>query len=230
MKRSRFQFSLLTLLLLVTIVCLSAALWVMCRNLRETQAENQEFRDRFGYLTISDPKKIHVIRIPNHEEDAWRWRVYLPEGHQYQVCFQVGKIPRGLPADLSSDHSMPLAPGEHTLFASLSSELHGNPVFHVRDFGNRMMGTALVGEKGDWLDDYTGGTLTGVLQGGTSVFETSDNPKILLRLQVSESVASTGQLVGKQGGSKPRSARGVVVWIETIDAPKTSKQKAASTP
>ena len=63
-RRFRLQFSLATLLLLVTVACMAVALWVTARELWTLRAENQQYRNESGYLTISDPKRLHVIQIP----------------------------------------------------------------------------------------------------------------------------------------------------------------------
>lgn len=87
MSKVPLRFSLATLLLLVTIVCLSAALWSSSKELRRARADleavrakTDEYRNELGYPTIEDPSKLHFIRVPLPGPQQWQWRVYVPQG------------------------------------------------------------------------------------------------------------------------------------------------------
>ncbi len=54
MPKVPLRFSLATLLLLATIVCLSAALWSSSRQREDAKEELEERRNELGYLTITD--------------------------------------------------------------------------------------------------------------------------------------------------------------------------------
>jgi hypothetical protein len=97
--RRRLQFSLATLILLVTIAALVVALWTTSQRWKKDVAELQKLRDLVGELTISDPDKVHAIRVPSTGQLKWQWRVYLPAGRQFRLRLITGDVPRaGVPA------------------------------------------------------------------------------------------------------------------------------------
>ncbi len=75
------------MLLLVTIVALGIAQVVRTRRIVRTDARNKELeainaklRAEAGYLEITDPSKVAVLRLTNLDEYTWRWKVWLPPG------------------------------------------------------------------------------------------------------------------------------------------------------
>jgi hypothetical protein len=91
------RFSLLGLFALVTIVALGVSLYLAQTRLAKAEAEVARLRQETGYLTIDDPSQVHVIAVPTGDPHAWRWRVYLPGGHDFGIFAQRGKFaPRGL--------------------------------------------------------------------------------------------------------------------------------------
>jgi hypothetical protein len=92
--RSRFQFSLRTLLLFVLIVALAVTSLVMYRRMADAEKELRTLRDMAGYLTIDDEKLFYAIGLETYEPLTWRWRVHLPAGHKYSWRLESGKIPR----------------------------------------------------------------------------------------------------------------------------------------
>lgn len=87
-KQNRWtSFSLLTILLLLTIVALGIShvriSWQMDENnkaMATMEAELDELRKEAGYLEITDESKVHVVATPTHEDLVWRWKVFVPEG------------------------------------------------------------------------------------------------------------------------------------------------------
>ena len=50
---------------------------------------------RAGILTIDDKSKMHAVYRKTYDEKTWRWRVYLPENHEYWLRVVVNGIPTG---------------------------------------------------------------------------------------------------------------------------------------
>jgi hypothetical protein len=89
----RPKFSLLTLLVLVAIACALIGFYVMGTRLRKAERELQLLRSETGRLTIGDRSKVHVIRVPVDEPNTWRWRMFIPKGHQYSWNIAAEAIP-----------------------------------------------------------------------------------------------------------------------------------------
>ncbi|QDU76116.1 Cell division protein FtsL [Bremerella volcania] len=87
-KRNRWtSFSLLTILLLLTIAALGIShvrmSWQMDENnqaMATMEAELAKLRKEAGYLEISDESLVHVVAAPTHEDLVWRWKVFVPDG------------------------------------------------------------------------------------------------------------------------------------------------------
>jgi hypothetical protein len=79
-RRFRFRFSLATLMFSVTLIIVLVALTTTSLRYHQAMEELLKLRGESGYLTISDPAKIHVIGVRKLEEMKWQWRIYAPEG------------------------------------------------------------------------------------------------------------------------------------------------------
>ncbi|NOZ39608.1 MAG: hypothetical protein GXP24_05210 [Planctomycetes bacterium] len=95
MPLPRPRFSLLTLLLLMTIVAMATALWKLNSELVPLRQEIANYRQQLGYLTIdeSDIDKIHAMKVDSQGPDEWRYRIYLPPGHNYKLGIREGRFP-----------------------------------------------------------------------------------------------------------------------------------------
>jgi hypothetical protein len=92
------RFSLLSLVLLTTIVALAIAVVMMHSRLREAEAELERLKDQFGELSINDRSQVQAISVPTAEAWNWRWRIYLPGGHDFGLYTIRGKLDaKGLP-------------------------------------------------------------------------------------------------------------------------------------
>lgn len=90
----RPRFSLLTSLLLMSIVGLLLVVAQLWQEIRPLRAEVRRLRTEQGQLRIDDPSKVYVIEGVSYEENAWVWRIYLPPGREYSLCFCSGNVPR----------------------------------------------------------------------------------------------------------------------------------------
>lgn len=102
MNRLRPRFSLLTLLLLLTILILGFSHLVTSYELSSTRRELLGFRYQYGVLVVDDATRPHVLRYANLE-NPWKWHINLPVDQPYKLTCGVGSVPRsGVPnaADL----------------------------------------------------------------------------------------------------------------------------------
>ena len=225
----RLQYSLSTLLLVVTIVCMTFSLFFMYRELRQVRLENQNYRDQFGFLTISDPNKLHSILIPSNENDSWRWRVYLPPGRSWKLRYIVNDVPPGDTFPSQHHYSeMGIPPGEQTVFAGVTHDLSGKRVFQVAIANKVAMRTDLEGKNGSWLDDGSGG-LTWQTVGTSSTYScASDVPLTLLRLRHQKQVAGVSTTYLPNSPSVPTD--GFLVWIEDANRSPQASSNNTNTP
>ena len=117
-RRFRPKFSLATLLVLVTIGCLLAALWATSQRLdalraelAETRRELQKYRDELGYVTISDPNKAHATGIRTPGRLRWQWRVYVPKSRRFRLCAAARRIPAN---GVAKSHSATTVPSSNS--------------------------------------------------------------------------------------------------------------------
>lgn len=139
-----FRFSLLGLFAVVTIVALAVSLYLAQSRLAVAQAEVQQLRRETGHLTIDDPQQVHVIAVPTTDAMHWRWRIYLPGGHDFGVYAHRGKFDkRGFPVRgvLASQSRMggqsdPNLAREIILDVALDKTNEGNASLRIRENGN----------------------------------------------------------------------------------------------
>lgn len=148
-RRWRFQYSLATLMWLVTLAACLSAMFAMYRRLHQAEAATQtcraevrKYRDEMGYLDVSDRSLLYARQIPTildgaehtmRPEHEW-WRVYLPEGHQYKLRYAVHRIPKdGLPERANAGYE--ISAGEQIVEADATWSLLGK-VVEVRFYGH----------------------------------------------------------------------------------------------
>ncbi len=102
-RRNRWtSFSLLTILLLLTIAALGIShvrmMWQLDANneaMAAMEAELTELRKETGYLEITDEKLVHVVAAPTHEDLVWRWKVFVPKDLVMQSHSKVAQSTGG---------------------------------------------------------------------------------------------------------------------------------------
>jgi hypothetical protein len=153
------RFSLLGLFALVTIVALAVALYLTQSRLALAQAEVQRLRRETGYLTIDDPTQVHVINVPTTDAMHWRWRIYLPGGHDFGVFAHRGTFDkRGFPAQgvlavqsRMGGQSDPNLPREIILDVALDKTNEGNACLRIRENGDGFSGVYFDTPLPTWL-------------------------------------------------------------------------------
>jgi hypothetical protein len=90
----RPRLSLLTALLLMTIVGMAIVLVQLWFEVDPLRAELRELRNEVGRLSIDDPTQFHAIQVRSDNEYVWKWRVWIPEGREYQINLSTESIPK----------------------------------------------------------------------------------------------------------------------------------------
>jgi hypothetical protein len=108
------QFSLLTLLLVATIIALSVTVAILYRELGPLRGAVSRLRAEVGELEITDPTKLHAIRVDAENDLEWKWRIWIPEGKTYRLRGHGGPVPKeGFPSDGGTIYLRD--PGEHVI-------------------------------------------------------------------------------------------------------------------
>jgi hypothetical protein len=208
------RFSLLGLFALVTIVALAVSLYLANSRLATAQAEVQQLRRETGHLTIDDPQVVHVIAVPTTDAMHWRWRIYLPGGHDFTINAHRGNFdPQGFPAEgRMAVHSLvggltnPNLPREIILDVALDKRLEGKACLRIRENGEGFSSVDFDTHLPTWLIDRMYSEQVAGKQG--TLTANLDTPLGLLRLD------------GIDGKGK-WSDDAVLIWIgkdEKIDA------------
>jgi len=139
-KRSwRPRFSLLTVMLLMTIVGMGISIRQLWREVGPLRADNKRLSEERGTLVVGDPNKLHAIEIPARfaGEDRQSFRVYVPPGQKYLAFVQVNDVPKtGIPERKKlPGHAGILGKFQDILFARLGSGDHVVTVRTVRRGG-----------------------------------------------------------------------------------------------
>jgi cell division protein FtsL len=149
-RRRWWQFSLLNLLLVAVIVCVTAAYYGSRQELEQakrevasTQQEIKELRDQIGILDVSDESKIYLrARKSLFDQDPfhWRWRVHLPKlpaGLNWHFDYRVGKVEsKGFDVRGGGGGGSNLE-GQFDLDATFERHLDGSAWLSVRAHGTR---------------------------------------------------------------------------------------------
>jgi hypothetical protein len=176
----RLRFSLATLLLSAVIAALFIALWTTGQRWKKDAREVQKFRDQVGELTIADPNRVHVIRVPLAGSLKWAWRVYLPANREYRLHLATGDVPKdGLPGpgEAMQMYSPIHCPGEFLLSASVEKDYRGNWVLAANAPGWNGSNPF---QNDDWLN--RGGWTTSEIELGKTHSVAPGMPIVLVRL------------------------------------------------
>ena len=97
-RRSWLRFSLWSLFLLTTLICITTAYLLQRRELQRKNDEIRRYRidlglldDQATALVVDDATKVHVAALPAPRALQWRWRVYVPPGNQWTVRLEQGR-------------------------------------------------------------------------------------------------------------------------------------------
>jgi len=221
----RPRFSLLTLLLLTTIVAMGVTVWRLGIEIVPLREEVGRLRDEAGRLSIDDPTRIHAVAVNMAEPDRYRWRVWVPQGRNYSLCYARFDVPlTGLPTDRQSIIEYYFEAGEHLLDFRLKLVDEKKLVAYLRGKGETNgMGTNidLFEMKNRWIyHDFSKGRTDEVVEGiGFKNMSVAGNePLVLFRLRAREVVPNNYDKTGiPRGWSYLRidePTDGLIIWIE----------------
>ena len=204
------RFSLLGLLLLMTIAAMGVGLWRLYSELAPLRQEVEQYRNVLGIIRVEEPTKIHALRLPTASDEPRKYRVYLPAGRSYFWHYSQSAIPKD--AIPTSKGSGRLAPGEYIFSVQfkrdideLTREPQPRGTFRIEieaQGGQADGGSIFVGvseQKQDWIvNRETGGMAYGWQEPGRTV-ELSDPeaPYVLYRARAHEIVVNRRNAEGK---------------------------------
>jgi hypothetical protein len=93
MALRRMRFSLVNAVLLLTIAALAMGLYRNGRQVVPLRNEVAWFHQKFGFFPTPDPSRIYALRSRMKAPGIWQWRVYLPNGKNYELRMFVGQAP-----------------------------------------------------------------------------------------------------------------------------------------
>ncbi len=81
--RFRARISLLSMLLLIGLICVSISHVLLSYKTNLLQHENQRQAAELGYLVIEDPNKAYIRQVATPSPGVFKYRVHLPSGRRY---------------------------------------------------------------------------------------------------------------------------------------------------
>ena len=223
-NRGRFRFSIRSILLAITFLGLLLAVAQLWREVGPLREEVRRLRVETGQLTVDDPKRIHGFQIPTHENDTWRWRIYLPPGKGYTLYAYSGTIPATEERDqawfdrirATTNGTSSFSPskfGEVTIDCRLA-KLDGKWSLHLFTTSHDDRGGTITAPSGSTISQPTGDRLSKFGRISASSFQESkqadlsqNEPILVLHLIPPNTTLNAA-------GIPKSAAEGVVVWME----------------
>ena len=186
------KFSLLNLLLALTAIAVVVGLYSAQRENMESARrhasvvaelkadknllakENKSLRQELGCLTITQPEKIHAIKLRTDQPKTWSYRVYLPKGKNYYFGSQINSLPLSNKPPLVNN---PLSPN---VVGSITNRGRGIGV-HSGEYIATLTVRKIEDEWGYQMSvrkagDADGGSSTGLgIETGNGIWPTTDN-------------------------------------------------------
>jgi hypothetical protein len=200
-RRSRWQFSLRLILLLMAAVGVWTAEIANRYEIASLEKRITAMRPLARELIITDRNKIAVVKLEEHWYDANEWRIYLPPG-EYQLRLATQLIPsQGFP---EPQQTVRLSGGEFELSLLQKKQGEGHRVQILKD--NAVFMTA--DEPLSW--DPGSGSSGGGHFTNSEQLKPSE-PVVLFRRRFSQPVGNTGSSTTPQ-----EPCAGVMLWIEPV--------------
>lgn len=223
------RFSLLSMILLITVVALSISHWQMFEQLSQMKVRNEQLSQALGIPPITDSTKVTAIGVPVMTQESWEWHVFLPEGKEYDLYVAFTHVPgEGLPEN--PIHVESLTNGEVRINLSIDPQEHLPPTVTVRgryvvpaQDVQTMLYHGLSRREASWLAHY-GGEYREVARGeGDKWYRTSsqgliddpefvattfdpDQPIVLRRTRVFP-------IENPSDDEQPKTCAGMMVWL-----------------
>ena len=213
----RIRFSLKTLFVVLLVGTLAGSHVFTSYRLKKTHDENVKLRTALGYLTIEDRSKVHVVRLPTHEDLTWKWRVFVPEKSEIAIRAATHEIPEsGWPANCKA--RMTFQPGEFVVTAAVRRDRNGKWELVLGAGGSESL-FPIPESAAKWLDQKAGVTYVAA---GESTIKTQEpgTPLRLLRVLPQVPFSSAGGAISWNFdesvaiGKPKRVGDGLMIWID----------------
>jgi hypothetical protein len=234
---SRRQFSLLSLLVVILVVCLALGYFGERRRRMRVEVELQRKRDEVlalraelgqleddpQLLKIADSRLVHLRAVPTHERDSWAWRVRLPPEKSWRLGISQGeRWDASQLAFLGQDNSSPLEQaGEMTIEAWLAQHSNGQFSLIVRHTRGRRL-TVAIPSAGLMVLRTQSGAITGTSNPRVAGFQKQDivTPGTRVELLHWQNTLAQDFPAGEHhklpGENQPLRSYGVSIYIEEI--------------
>lgn len=236
------RFSLLSLLLAITVAAVAVSHWLTSRELRiardaikEEQRTIRRLNDQLGHLTIDDPARVHIIALfdptlaPKDygaaftKQDNLGWRVHFPAGTRWNLYASFAGIPKqGFPVP-TSDVLLPVSKGQVCdIYFSCRQSSSLGWVAELA-FEDQVERSFIPTKQAEWLSstEPCEGECAGECQGfpsGLHGYCTEsfgpDEKIILLRQRRMMPPATTN----RPWNSDPNPCQGLMIWLEPAAA------------
>lgn len=232
MPRIYPRISLLTAILLMTIIGLSIVTFRLWLQLEPLRVQVRSMRTELGLLNVEDPTVAQAIQLGTDKVDHWKWRIYLPEGGDYELFIYDGMIPpHGFNKSWydeirknASGMSTTMNGGEFVFNVELKKE--GDRWLVLTSRGIDRPGSVM-SVNGDWLSsERSHGVNSSVGYDAAATYRPGEPIHIMTMLE---------PVVTKKGTSTSWStptgpANGIVIWIEQQLPATNPPARAAATP
>jgi hypothetical protein len=139
--RWKLQYSLSSILWLTLCCALVLSSVLMYRRMEKAEWENGMLRASAGYLKIDDESRFHAVAIEAYEPLTWRWRVYVPAGHEnlniHVACGDISD--EGISALSANPMAFVSREGEMVLNAAVRQDKDGQWFLHVTTRNDKLL-------------------------------------------------------------------------------------------
>jgi hypothetical protein len=154
-NRSRPRFSLIGLLLVVSLAGVSLAYAVTLRRLRVAEAELTRLRQETGYLEPTGDDTVAAVRLTSDQPMTYRLRVRVPSAPRYRLAYSsVWPHAESGPSWFAA---VPMPPGESVVIVRILKDPRDErwkiTALRRGEDGTRRIATALPGQH---VDVFTG--------------------------------------------------------------------------
>jgi len=162
-KRSwGIRFSLLSMILLITVVALSISHWQISEQLSKMKLRTEQLGKSLGIPEVSDPTKVTAIGVPVMAHDTWEWHLVIPQGKQYDLYVAFTHVPQEeLPEN--PIHVDLLTDGEVRINLSINKAEDFGPTVTIQgkyvrppQKAKTMLYHGLSPREASWLDHFAG--------------------------------------------------------------------------
>ncbi|MBA2113876.1 hypothetical protein [Bremerella alba] len=216
------SFSLLTILLLLTIVALGISHVRMSWDLDENnkamatmEAELNKLRKETGYIDIQDESLVHVVTAPTHEDLIWRWKVFIPDGVTMRSMMRAKYLTGG-----SITSGSRLESGENQIELAIYRGPKGHwkqKITIVNGPSKSSSSGTLPEEYMSWFNNATTSTSGLTRTDGTKTFQPDEDIKLLT--MTARPNKKRDPESGSSTGKQPDESTEITAWMTLVEKP-----------